>query len=106
MEDDEAHPVEHTLLDRRRDVVCDVVVEEVAPPGQHVGRLEDRVVEAVTRLVERRGPNLHALAEVLADRAGDRLVHPVRIDRAHGGVGSLDAVLAPDGDADRPLVVH
>ena len=106
MEDDEAHPVEHTLLDRRRDVVCDVVVEEVAPPGQHVGRLEDRVVEAVTRLVERRGPNLHALAEVLADRAGDRLVHPLRIDRAHGGIGSLDAVLVPDGDANRLLVVH
>ncbi len=63
-------------------------------------------VEAVTRVVERRGPNLGALAEVLADRAGDRLVHPVRIDLAHVGVGLLDAVLAPDGDANWPLLAH
>ena len=82
VEDDQAHPVEHAPLDPVDDRIGDLAVGAVAPPGQHVGRREDRVGQAVIGLVERRGPDVEA---GLAEARRDRRVDPVRVDAATGG---------------------
>ena len=95
VEDDQAHPVEHAPLDALDDRVGDLVVRDVAPPGQDVGRREDRVGQAVLGLVERGRPDVEP---GLAQAVGDRAVDAVRVDRARRRVGALLAVLVPDRD--------
>ena len=70
VQDDQAHPVEDPGVDPVDDVVAHLVMRDVAPPGQHIRLGEDRVGQAVVRLVERRRPDLEAagLAQALRDR--------------------------------------
>ena len=52
------------------------------------------------RVVEGNGVHDRAVAEVLPDAVGDRLVHAVGVDLADVLLDLLVAVLAPDGHAD------
>ena len=54
----EAHPVEHAGVDAIDHGVGDLVVGDVAPPDEDIGRGQDGVGQAVLRLVEGRGPHL------------------------------------------------
>ena len=48
-------------------------------------------------LLERRGSNLHPLAQRLTEPRRDRAVHPIGIDRPHSGLFALVDVLSPHG---------
>ena len=64
--------------------VRDFVVRHVAPPGQHVRLGQDRVADALVRVVQGRGPDLEAVVVTQAGR--DRAMDPVRVDRLDRGI--------------------
>ena len=64
MEHNQAHAVEHALVDPLDNGVVHLAVRQVAPPGEHVGLLQDIRGQAVLRLIQGRGAGLEAgLAE-------------------------------------------
>ena len=67
------------------DVVADLVVGGVAPPGQHIGLVQHRFRQAVLRFVKRRRAHCESL---IAEMIGDDLVHAIGVDLLHalGGV--------------------
>ena len=79
VQDDEAHAGEHVAVDALDDLVGDLAVGGVAPPGEDVGLGEHLLGQAVLGVVERRGAHDGALAEVGLDALGDRAVHAVRV---------------------------
>ena len=66
------------------DRVVDLVMREVAPPQQHVGRIQTRGVEAVLRLLERRRRNVVA-GQSFRQQPRDGVVHAVGIDADTAG---------------------
>ena len=104
MQDEQAHPAEHPLVDPLDDLVGHAGVGGVAPPGQHVGLVEDLRRQSVLRLVLGGRTDLDVTSQRGAEAGGDGAVHPVGIALGHLGavaVGVLVEVLAPDGDANR-----
>src|SRR6266704_2691144 len=97
MENHEAHPLEHAAVHARDDLVVDLAVSRVSPPGENIGAGENVVGEPVLRHVERGRARLEM--GVLAKPLGDALVHGLRIHLGNHPALSFVHVLAPDGDA-------
>ena len=100
VQDDQAHAGEHVALHPPDDLVPDLVVSRVPPPGEDIGLLQHLVGQAVVGVVEGCRTDDAPVAEVLGDRLRDGRVHPVGVDPRDGLVDPLVAVLAPDGDPD------
>ena len=66
----------------------------VAPPRQHVGAFQHRIGQTMDRLIEGRRTDHGPAAERLAQGAGNRLVHALRINGAHALIGA-GTVLEP-----------
>jgi hypothetical protein len=60
VEHDQAHPLQHALVYAVDHRIVDLVMGHVPPPGQDIGVGENRVRQAVLRLVERRDADLEA----------------------------------------------
>ena len=102
VQDEQAHAAEHGLVDAGDDGVVDVVVGDVAPPGQDVRRVDHLLRKAVIGLVERGGPSSNRVAQQFGEPGGDRAVHAFGIALANLGLVALVDVLAPHGDAYHP----
>src|SRR5208283_1076330 len=85
-----------TLHDRRGTIVGHVVMPQVAPPHQDVGRIEVLVGNAGPGIGEP-GPG-DGNTRLAPELIGERSVDVVRIDRVRG------RALAPDPDPQGPLV--
>ena len=92
VQDDEPHAAQHRLVHAVDDLVGDLVVRRVAPPGQHVGALEHLGGQAVLGLLERR----RADGAEVGERGGEGAVDAVGVDRAHVVLRALVHVLVPD----------
>ena len=93
VEHEQAHAAEHGGVHAVDDRVVDLVVGDVAPPGQHVGGVEHVLREPVLGLLLGGGAYLELSGEAL----GDRAVDAARVDRAHLLLLALMDVLVPDG---------
>jgi len=98
MKDDEAHTLKHARLDAINDLVVDVSVGGVSPPGQDVGLVENLLGKAVFGLGEGRCPHLDAGG--FPQALGDGFMHAVGVDISHGGILFFMHVLAPHGHSD------
>src|SRR5579859_5788968 len=97
MQHDQAHAVEHALVDAPDDVVADLVVRQVAPPGEHIGLGQYTCAEPLLWIVER--GSAHAGQAVLAQAVGNGRVQAAWVDGGDMRVLPLVAALVPDGDA-------
>ena len=95
MQDHETHAVEHPLLHPVDDGVVDLGVRHMAPPGQDVGRIEDRLAQAMLRLVQCGGRGFVA---AFAQTGGEAGVDAVGIDLRHRRMQPFMAELVPNGD--------
>ena len=86
VQDEQAHAAEHGLVDAGDDRVVDVVVGDVAPPGQDVGRVDHLLRKAVIGLVERGGAELDLRRPAVrrARRRSRRACLPGRRSRTSG----------------------
>jgi hypothetical protein len=98
VQDEQSHTPENRFVHARDDLVGDLIVGDVPPPGQDIGLVEHAAPEPVLRLLESRGPHPHALTQRLRKARSDRGVHPVRVQRANLGLVAFVDVLAPHGD--------
>ncbi len=98
MEHHEAHAAEHRVLDPVDDRVAHLVVRDMAPPQQHVRRVEHLLGQPVLRLVEGRGPDIEG--PEWGDAACDGIVDAPGVDGPDEVVRALVDVLVPDGDRD------
>ena len=88
-------PDEHVPVHALDDLVGDLVVRRVPPPGEHVGLGQHLLGQPVLRVVEGRRADDAAVAEVLLDALRDGRVHALRVDLRHVLLDLLVAVLAP-----------
>jgi hypothetical protein len=96
---EQTHAAEHRAVHALDDRVVDLVVRAMSPPGEHVRLLQHRRRQAVLGLVQRGGPDPHAVAEERLEARGHRAVHAVGVARAHVLLAALVDVLTPDGHA-------
>ena len=84
MQHDESHAQQHALMHTLHHRVVDVVVSNVTPPGEDVGRRQNLFRQAVLRLIKRRRAHVRARSQSVADSFGDGGVHAARIVGLHG----------------------
>ncbi len=101
MEHDEPHPLQHVAMDALDNLVADLGVGRVSPPGQHVGLRQLVFGEPVFRVVESRGGDGHPTPKVLLNPFPDGVVHALRVDICDVLFDLFVPVLAPDQDVDR-----
>jgi hypothetical protein len=100
VQDDQAHALQHSLLDAVDDRIGDLAVRHVTPPRQDIRPRQTLRGEPVLRFLQRR--RFHAgLGRAFPDRLGNRLVHPPGIDGGHLGMALFMDVLTPDHHAKR-----
>src|SRR5699024_11384680 len=92
------HAGQDVLLHALGDLVGDLLVRHVPPPGEHVGAGQRLLAEAVLGVVEQGDAGADALAEMLDAAVADRGVHALGVVLAHALVALLVPALAPDGD--------
>ena len=84
--------------------IVDAGMSRMSPPGQHIGRIQDLLGEAVLWLILSGHGDGRGIAERFGDSGGDGTVHAAWVTLGHAGMiafGLLMKVLAPHGDADR-----
>lgn len=96
VQDDQSHPFEDTRMNARNDVIADVVMRGVSPPGEYIRVAEDFFGEAVVGFSE--GGGSDGFDTVFSQRLGKGAVNTIRIDLGDLGLGSLVDKLVPDGD--------
>src|SRR5699024_4614788 len=99
VEHHQPHAGQHVLLHPLGDLVGDLAVGHVPPPGEDVGLREHLLREAVLGVVQEGDAGGDSVPVVGDDAVADRRVHAVGIELAHARVTLLVAVLAPDGHA-------
>src|SRR5215472_223016 len=102
----QAHAAPHPVAHPSNNVVRDVVVGGVPPPGQHVRRAQHDVPQALPRLVQGCGAYGDVRAGLLANPLRDRLVHTLRVNGRDLGISALMDILAPHRHAHDPVLPH
>ena len=81
------------------DFVTHSVMCRMAPPREHVGRLEHFVAQPVLRLLKRRRADSYGLAAKLLHSLGQHGMNPTGINAANGIATHLVEVFIPDSDS-------
>src|SRR5215813_5637576 len=100
----QAHAAPHPVAHASNNVVRDVVVSGVSPPGQHVRRAQHNAPQALLRLVQGCGAYGDVRASLLANPLRDRLVHTLRVNGRDLGISTLVDILAPHRHAHDPVL--
>ena len=99
MEHDQPHAAQHdAALDAVHDLVADLAVGHVAPPGEHIGLGQHLLGQPMLRFVE--GSGAHLETGLSGQRLGDHGVHAIRVHLGRlAAFMPLVAELIPDGNA-------
>ena len=96
MQHDQAHAIQHALLHPVDNLVADLVMRHMPPPGEHIGIIEYLLRQAVLWFIQRGGFNVEAIGrQALCQRS----VYPVRIDRGDVLIAFFVSKLMPNSYA-------